>query len=65
MGHEAEDGRHLVCPCLYPQAQRMLKCRLKQKLMPGRLFGSWGVDFVKNDGCVDPECAQLSLHDCF
>ena len=25
-----------------------------------RLFGSWGVDFVKNDGCVDPECAEPS-----
>ncbi|CAE7470933.1 unnamed protein product [Symbiodinium sp. CCMP2456] len=24
----------------------------------GRLFGSWGVDFVKNDGCVDPECGD-------
>eukprot|EP00913_Durusdinium_trenchii_P018960 g17818.t1 len=26
----------------------------------GRQFASWQVDFLKNDGCVDPDCVALS-----
>ena len=25
-----------------------------------RQFASWQVDFLKNDGCVDPDCVALS-----
>lgn len=27
----------------------------------GRLFASWDVDFVKNDGCVDPDCGDIMV----